>query len=434
MKAHSRTVLTAPKARAILAGVVMGRRAPPGDVLEELALLAGTAGVEEVGRFVQVVRRPDPGSLLGRGKVEEIARAVRRLKANVVIFDNDLTPAQVRNLEKALGCGVVDRSELILGIFARRARTKQAKLQVELARLEYMLPRLKRMWTHLERQVGGIGLRAGAGERQIETDRRKIRRRIRDLTGKIEHVKSRRRRMVGARSGRFTVSLVGYTNAGKSTLMRALTGAPVRIEDKLFATLDTKTRRLAGGAGRILVSDTVGFIRDLPHHLVASFHATLEEARTADLLLHVVDVSRSEREEQMRVAEEVLGEIGAGSVPVIVVLNKTDLLPDRKELGLLRERLGQAVATSAVTGEGVELLRRKIVEQARRGALPVRLKVPASESGVLGFLARNALSLSHMPVEDETLEVKATLRPADYRRLLEGNGRVEVIEGPDGDT
>jgi GTP-binding protein HflX len=335
------------------------------------------------------------------------------------------------------------RSELILGIFARRARTRQAKLQVELAQLEYMLPRLRRLWTHLERQRGGIGVRGGAGERQIEVDRRKIRKRIGEVRDEIAEISSRRRRQVSSRlEAHFTVSLVGYTNAGKSTLMRALTGMDVFVEDQLFATLDTKTGALvpdrAGGveppAGiKILISDTVGFIRNLPHGLVASFHATLEEARNADLLLHVVDVSHEDFEDHIRIAEGVLEEIGAHEIPSLIVLNKTDRLDERGHLGVLCERYDDAVAVSAATGERIMQLRERVVALAARDAEPVKLKLSADDEGTMRFLFRHGFNLEREYDEDGRVEVSCRLRSTDYRRLLrDGDGLVEVLEGPAG--
>jgi GTP-binding protein HflX len=434
-----RESLAVARARAVLVGVVFGK--PPGDEppLAELSRLVETAGGEEVARLTQALKRPDAGTFIGRGKAREVAELVKKERADVVIFDHDLSPAQARNLERLFGCGVIERSELILGIFARRARTRSAKLQVELARLEYTLPRLRRMWTHLERQTGGIGLRAGAGERQIETDRRKIRRRIGELTEEIARIESRRRRMVRSRSEHFTVSLVGYTNAGKSTLMCALTGRPVFVEDKLFATLDTRTGALvpdrAGGIEpptgmKILVSDTVGFIRDLPHDLVASFHATLEEARSADLLLHVVDASHPSREEEIEVVEEVLEEIGAGGVPSLTVLNKIDLVEAREVLGLLAERHAPAVSVSALGGEGLGELRERIVGLAASGASPVRLRLRANDSETMSYLFRHGFNLERRYLEDGAVEVWVRLRPEDYARLSADGRAVEVLEGP----
>ncbi|HID75553.1 MAG TPA: GTPase HflX, partial [Planctomycetaceae bacterium] len=276
---------------AILVGVLLPEKSYNGAPLEELEGLAGAAGTRVVGHVTQRRQVPDAATYLGRGKVEELKRLAAATRADVIIFDNDLTPAQTRNLEKAIAVKVIDRTELILDIFASRARTHEARLAVELAQLEYSMPRLKRMWTHLSRQRNGVGLR-GPGEKQLEVDRRLVERRITDLRSEPEVIHRRKAREVRARRGLMTVCLVGYTNAGKSTLLNAVTGACVHTQDALFATLDTRTRRWQlPGWGPVLLSDTVGFIRDLPHHLIASFKATLEEARQADLLLHVADAS-----------------------------------------------------------------------------------------------------------------------------------------------
>ena len=283
------------------------------DPCDEIRGLAETAGAVVVGEVTQKRQGIHPGTYVGKGKVEEIVERVKTTDADVVVFDNDLSPGQVRNLEKATGVKVVDRSELILDIFATRARTPEARLQVELAQLEYSLPRLKQMWTHLSRQVGGgggIGVR-GPGETQLEVDRRLAGERIRDLKDRLEVVQARKEREVKSRREEHTVSLVGYTNAGKSRLMNRLTHADVYVQDQLFSTLDTRTRQWhIRDFGKILLSDTVGFIRELPHHLVASFKATLEEARQARLLLHVVDASNPQAEEQIKAVNTVLAEGG----------------------------------------------------------------------------------------------------------------------------
>jgi GTP-binding protein HflX len=440
--------LVVARARVILAAAFFGSRASRFDdsMLDELAQLLDTAGAEEIARVTQVLPRPDSSTLIGAGKADELGAMVKDLGVHVVIFDNDLTPSQERNLEKRVGCSVMGRSELILGIFARRARSRQAKLQVELAQHEYMLPRLKRLWTHLERQRGGIGLRGGAGERQIEVDRRKIRKRIADVREEIGEIERRRQRQVESRLGNhFTVSLVGYTNAGKSTLMRALTGMDVFIEDRLFATLDTKTGALApdraGGieppAGlKVLISDTVGFIRDLPHGLVASFHATLEEARNADLLLHVVDVAHPEFEPQMRVVEAVLDEIGATGMPRMVVLNKIDRLEDRAPLGVLCERHGHAVALSAHTGENLGELRERIVTLASRDAQSVRLRLSAADVESMRFLFNHGFNLERKYLDDGIVEVGVRLRKTDYAKLLGDCAAravaIQIVEGARG--
>ena len=276
---------------AVLVGVLLNGRSTEEHPLEELEGLATTAGARVVGSLTQKREAPDVTTYLGSGKVEELQRLAAAADADVVIFDNDLAPSQTRNLEKTIGVKVLDRTELILDIFASRAQTHEVRLAVELAQLQYSLPRLKRMWTHLSRIKGGIGMR-GPGEKQLEVDRRLVEKRIHDLSNELSTIQRRKERQVAARNDRMTVSLVGYTNAGKSTLMNALTEADVLADDKLFATLDTRTRRWQlPGWGPVLLSDTVGFIRDLPHHLIASFKATLEEARQADLLLHVADAS-----------------------------------------------------------------------------------------------------------------------------------------------
>src|SRR5205085_5904317 len=275
----------------------------------------------------------------GQGKLQELKELVQSADADVVVFDNDLTPAQIRNLEKATEVKVLDRSELILDIFATRAQTHEARLQVELAQLEYAMPRLRKMWTHLSRQVAGavsIGMR-GPGETQLEVDRRLSAKRIRDLKERLAAIQKRKEREVAARKGEHTISLVGYTNAGKSTLMNALTGAGVVAKDQLFSTLDTRTRQWAiKDWGRVLLSDTVGFIRDLPHHLVASFKATLEEARQARLLLHVVDASNLHAEEHIQAVTAVLKELDCDSRPTLLVLNKIDQLKDLSYLQVLQ--------------------------------------------------------------------------------------------------
>ncbi len=285
--------------RSVLARLILPDQTVEADPLEELYGLATTAGTQVVGELIQRRANIDHSTYLGKGKVEELHRMVQKHDADVVMFDNDLSPAQTRNLEKAIGVKVLDRTELILDIFAAGARTHESRLAVELAQLEYSLPRLKRMWTHLSRQAMGVGMR-GPGEKQLEVDRRLAQKRIHDLKQDLSKVETRREKQVAARKDAPTVSLVGYTNAGKSTLMNAMTEADVRAADRLFATLDTRTRRWQlPGWGTVLLSDTVGFIRDLPHSLVASFKSTLEETRQADLLLHVADASNPSVFEQI---------------------------------------------------------------------------------------------------------------------------------------
>ena len=320
--------------------------------LDELAELARSTEMEVVGRDLQNRRAPDAKTLIGRGKASEIARAADALNADVVIFDDDLTPNQVRNLEAIIECAVIDRSGLILDLFVRQARTREARTQVELAQVEYQLPRLTRRWTHLSRQVGGIGVRGGEGETQLEADRRMLRTRIKQLKKELSKIERTRALHREGRRGVSIVALAGYTNAGKSTLFNRFTRAGVRAEDKLFATLDSKLRKGSlGGPATVIFVDTVGFIRKLPHHLVASFRSTLEELTQADVVLHVVDRSHSQWREQMKVGEAVLADLEVDMRRVLPVFNKID----RCDPGFGRANGGFAV--SAHTGAGVATLK-----------------------------------------------------------------------------
>jgi GTP-binding protein HflX len=360
---------------------------PEGDDLSELRELLRTAGVATVGQLVQHREQPHPNVYLGPGKVEELGALLEDADANVVVADDELTPRQQRNLEKELGVPVIDRTTVILDIFASHAHSAEGKLQVELAQLEYNLARMRGLWTHLERLGGGIGTR-GPGESQIETDRRLARDRIAALRRRLEHVKSNRaiQRAERERAHLPTVALAGYTNAGKSTLLNALTGSDVGVRDRLFHTLDptTRTVRLEGRA--YLITDTVGFIRKLPHQLVDAFSATLEETKRADLLLHVVDASAPEEElvAMTRAVEDVLEELGADE-DRFLVLNKADKLDDerRRELAF---RHPEASLVSAVTGEGLEELRERIAREFERTLRDVELLVPFSEGGTLSEL------------------------------------------------
>ncbi len=351
--------------RAILVGLDLGNRGYAESVkeLEQLTLSAGVIPLAIVrGRR----ERPDPALFAGSGKVSEIRETIAAHQAGLVIFNHDLSPAQERNLEKALACRVIDRTNLILDIFAQRAKSAEGKLQVELAQLEHLATRLVRGWTHLERQKGGIGLR-GPGETQLETDRRLIGKRVKVLKEKLADCWQRReiQRRARAKGQVLSVSLVGYTNAGKSTLFNSLTHSDAYAANKLFATLDTTTRRVyLPHAGTIVVSDTVGFIRDLPHELVAAFRATLEETIRADVLLHVVDASSGIREAQMAEVDSVVAEIGAEKIPVILVWNKIDL--GEVSPGIDRDEHGkiQRVRLSARTGAGMEHLRTTLAEMA----------------------------------------------------------------------
>lgn len=353
-----------PTDRAILLGAPRrgtadARRAD--EHLDELARLADTAGAEVVGRMVQVVQAPDPHSYIGAGKLEELAALVTATEANLVLFDDELSPVQGKSLETGLGVRVMDRAELILDIFALRARSREAKLEVELAQLEYLLPRLARMWVHLSRIRGGIGLR-GPGETQIETDRRMIRRRISQLKKRLVKVAQHREVVRGGRRPIPTAALIGYTNAGKSSLLKALTGCDAFIEDRLFATLDTKTREMyLGQGGKLRLIDTVGFIRKLPHHLVASFRATLEEAASADILLHVIDASQPDWEEQAAVVDGVLDDLSVDGRPVVHVFNKMDLIDNEartpQDAGPIYEHSAHVSAAQKHVEELISLLR-----------------------------------------------------------------------------
>ena len=356
--------------RAILVGVDLGLPHFDGE-LEELGLLAQTAGMVPVARITCKRKAPDAALFVGSGKADEIKWLAEQHGAQEILFDQSLSPAQQRNLERHMGLPVNDRTLLILEIFAQRARSHEGKLQVELARLQYLSTRLVRRWSHLERQRGGIGTRGGPGETQIELDRRMISDAIKRTRERLEKVKRQRLTQRRQRSRResFSISLIGYTNAGKSTLFNALVKARAYAADQLFATLDTTSRKLwIEGAGNVVISDTVGFIRELPHALVDAFHATLEVATDADLLLHVVDSASHARDEQITEVNKVLAEIGADQVEQVIVWNKIDLTEaspgvDRGEYGKIAR-----VRLSARTGEGLEHLRETVAEYARAKA------------------------------------------------------------------
>lgn len=401
------------KEKIILLGLILpGSLADRQDPLGELRLLTETAGGDIVGALWQRGERFNASTYVGSGKAEECRALIAETNADTVICDHDLAPGQVRNLERLLETKVIDRSELILDIFASHARTRQAKLQVELAQLEYMYPRLAGMWKHFERPEGAIGTR-GPGETQLETDRRLVRKRMDKLREELDAIQRRTEQRVEARSDIYTVSIVGYTNAGKSTLMNALTGAGVLVEDKLFATLDTKTVRWEVMKNRFAVlSDTVGFIRRLPHHLVASFHATLEEAVRADLLIHVADASHPHCEEQMKSVVSVLRQIGCEDKQTLIVLNKIDVADDAR-LAVLREAYPNHIAVSAKTGAGLDEIRDYVAEKMTERFAEISVKVDITDGRLISFLRANSQMLGEAS-DDGFIHVEALI---DRRHL-----------------
>ena len=393
--------------------------------LEELGRLADTAGAEVVGELTQQLDRPNPKTYLGKGKIDELRQRLDDRSATLVLFDDELSPAQGKNIEDAIGKRVMDRAELILDIFATRARTSEARMQVELAQLEYMLPRLTRMWTHLEKFRGGIGMR-GPGETQLETDRRLINHRIRVLKERLAQVARSREVQRAGREGAFRAALVGYTNAGKSSILRRLAHAEdVFVEDRLFATLDPLTREVSLGQGlAALVTDTVGFVRKLPHQLVASFRATLEEAQDADLLLHVIDASHPQWEEQRRVVEEVVAEVGAGDVPVLYVLNKTDRLAgdEAAHLAARLEAEGlQVVTVSAVTEGGLAPLTAALAGALQQARRVVDLRVPIADGRTIAAVRRLGEVL-HEEYDGDTAMLRVVLETKAINQLQRQTG------------
>ena len=416
--------------KAVLAGVFNPDDCPSKDnALNELKGLVKTAGVEVVAEIVQFRDTPHPAHCLGTGKLEELKLLVESSDAELVVFDNNLTPSQGRRLEQEVEKPIVDRSEVILDIFATHAQTHEAMLQVELAQLMYFRTRLKRMWTHLERITGGIGAGRGPGEKQLETDRRLIDRRIAELKRRLSSVEQRRERTVSGRTEQPTVSLVGYTNAGKSTLMRCLTGANVLVQDKLFATLDTRTRRWSvPGYGETLLSDTVGFVRNLPHHLVASFRSTLEEARHADLLLHVVDASNPEAELQIRTCYQVLEEIGVDCSNVLLVLNKVDQVPDQSFIAVLRRHYKDTVTISAATGEGVDRLKHLVAERLSGGFVTAEIETGTGNGRLFAWLTQHAEELSRTYPDKSARRVQITCRlPRRFARAIDDPDATVVL-------
>lgn len=397
-----RQTLRVRKEQAILVAALLTDS--DGDNLVELAALAESAGAIVVDKFQQKVRQINPALYIGKGKAERLAKKVKKTKADVVIFDNDLYPRQIRELEEIVKVKVLDRSELILDIFAARAKTKQAKLQVDLAQLEYTYPRLTRMWLHLDSVagaagatdagvVGGIGTR-GTGEKQLEIDRRLVKKRIAELRGQLANIDKRKLREIKGRRGLFKICLVGYTNSGKSTLLNKLTDANVFVEDRLFATLDTRTKRWALDRGvEVLLSDTVGFVKNLPHHIVASFKATLEEAVNADLLLHIVDVSAPDTARQIDSVKTVLEEIGCSQKPVLLLFNKVDIVKDIGKLEMLQTLYPNAITISAKTGLSLDMAAQTVLEKVRGKMVLVRVRSRQTDGKVQSFLRANATVL-----------------------------------------
>jgi GTP-binding protein HflX len=421
---------------AILVRVVLPADPEQEDPLLELEGLARTAGTHVVSGIVQRRRKPDKATYLGKGKLEELQLLVDSHDADVVIFDNDLSPAQIRNLEQALERKVLDRTELILDIFASSARTREARLAVELAQLEYSLPRLKHMWTHLSRMKMGVGMR-GPGEKQLEVDRRLVEKRIVDLRRELKVIEGRKERQVSSRNDLMTVSLIGYTNAGKSTLMNLLTGAGVIVADKLFATLDTRTRRWQlPNWGPVLLSDTVDFIRNLPHRLIASFKATLEETRQAELLIHVADGSSPEVFEQVSAVYDVLKEIGIEEKNTLLVINKIDQLESELQIASLLDRYPQAIPISAHTEQGIEKLAMAVSDALSRSFQDVLVETGVSNGRLMAYLSAHGEVLSTR-YNETTVTIHCRLAQQHLGRidtseatitLCNGDGQAEALK------
>jgi len=422
--------------RAVLVGVVLpDDPVDTKDPLRELRSLAETAGASVVGEMVQNRAKPDGHTYLGKGKVQELVSLVQMTKAGLVLFDNDLSPSQIQAIEEETKCKVLDRSELILDIFANRAATRAAQLQVEIAQLEYTYPRLRAMWSHLGQIVGGapvgIGTR-GPGEKQIEMDRRIVQRRLSHLRRELAEVLERTRREVEKRNQQFTtVGLVGYTNAGKSTLFNRLTSGGAFAHAKLFATLATRVEKWElGGGDSVMLSDTVGFIRNLPHHLVASFRSTLEETVAARLLLVVVDASDTAAELQINTVFQTLDEIGATTQPRIVVLNKIDQLNSRADLDRWMQRFPEAIPISAATGEGIDGLTKRVRHAVIGELRELELTLPTSDSANVSFLEARG-DVTSREYEDGMVRMRVRLSRRHLEQLAARGSRFQV-NGKDG--
>lgn len=376
------------KPRAFLLAAIFPHSFKEITPLKELTRLAETAEIDVLGGIIQRKTKPESATFFGKGKIKEIQEKIEELKPNLIICDNDLSPSQSRNLEEILKCRVMDRSELIIEIFSKHASSKQAQLQVELAKLKYIRPRLKRMWTHLDRNQGGIGSK-GDGETQLETDKRLLKNRIYEITDRIQEIADRKEREIETRSDDFTVALVGYTNSGKSTVLKNLTGLDTYIADKLFATLDTTTRKVYLEKDLdIYLTDTVGFVRDLPHHLVASFKATLLEAKHSKLLLHIVEASSESPQNQVKAVNIVLNELNLIEMPQILVFNKLDLLTEETHQKLSAE-FPEAIFISATENTNIDLLKNKIIELATASRNREKIKVHLGAGKVLAMIEAN---------------------------------------------
>jgi len=429
MKTHSipKSTKKTSTLKALLVGVEIGGSGSLGHSLDELDGLARTAHYTPVATFTQRLATINSKTFIGKGKVEELVTAVKHHEADAVIFDEALSPAQTRNLENILKCGVVDRPWIILEIFKAHARTRESKTQVELARLQYALPRLTKMWTHLSRQRGGIGMR-DVGETQIQLDRRIIRDNIAKLNRKLKLIHRERQTQRKARQSAYQVSLVGYTNVGKSTLMNCLTGIDTLVEDKLFATLDSTVRKVKKNFPYpILLADTVGLIDKLPHDLVASFKSTLDEIRNANLLLHVVDISHPNFKEQLRVAEELLREMGAEELPAVLVFNKIDRIAEDNTLGQMKRQYPEAVFVSCQQGLGMDDLREAVVREYETNLLPYRVELKYPQNNLIQNIRKYALIIKE---DYQKTSVTLVLRvwPQNKSKLMEVlNGHPQTV-------
>jgi GTP-binding protein HflX len=409
---------TKERERAIIVGVIFPNqtRTQVEEYLDELELLADTAGADVVCRVYQERERPDPAYFIGKGKAEQIAKIVEEEKIDIVIFDDELSGVQVRNLEEIINCKVIDRTTLILDIFASHARTAPAKIQVELAQLEYLLPRLTGRWRHLSKQYGGIGTK-GPGETQLETDKRLVKRKIAILKRKLNELNNQRKEQRKGRKNIFRVALVGYTNAGKSTLLNALTDADVYVEDKLFATLDATTRVVKlSPVRKILLTDTVGFIRKLPHHLIASFKSTLDEIVEADILIHVVDISSPNFKEQIRVVEETLNELNTSDKPTIIAFNKIDKLENRDMIYSLASEYKNAVFISASRGVNLQALKDKISQIIDEHYVEITGKIPISDKEAISAIYKFGEVLE-ANYDDEHLTLKIKIEKRHLNKI-----------------